>query len=157
MAHEVDLERTKKLDEEARFLQQERNRARQIQLPSQPPASHDGGTQREGPIPKQDNHGPKGEGAIRTSPASGPISAYCYAESMLPGRTVAKDLADKYSRQVVSTVTYIDPREFSMLDIEDCSITVQLSTTRGRGSGISQKLENGISVMETPGVPVGTW
>jgi hypothetical protein len=125
MARQVDLERMRMPDVEARSLQQERNRVRQIQLPSQPPANHDGGTQREGPIPNQDNHGLKGEGAIRTSPASGPISAYCYAESMLPGRAVAKDLADKYSRQVVSTVTYIDPREFSMLDIDDCSSRTQ--------------------------------
>lgn len=150
VAHEVDLERTKKLDEEARFLQQELNRARQIQLPSQPPASHDGGTQREGPIPKQDNHGPKGEGAICTSPASGPASAYCHTEPMLPGHTMANNLAGKYSHQVASTVTYIDPKEFSMLDIEDCNITVQLSATHGGESGISQTLENGISVMETP-------
>jgi AAA+ superfamily predicted ATPase len=153
MARQVGLERMGKLDEETRFVPQEQNRARKIQLaslPSRPPVSHDGGTQREGPIPKQDNHGHKDEGAIRTSPASGPIPTYYHAEPVLPGHTMTKNLSDKYCRQVASTVTYIDPREFSMLDIEDCSITVQLSTTRGRESGISQKLENGISVMETP-------
>jgi AAA+ superfamily predicted ATPase len=153
MARQENLERMRKLDEETHFLQQERNRTRQLQLatlPSQPRASHDGGTQHEGPILEQDNHSPKGEGAIRTSPASGPVSAYCNAKSMLPGRTMAENLADKYSRQVASTVTYIDPREFSMLDIEDCNITVQLSATRGGESGISQTLENSISVVETP-------
>jgi len=155
-----DLERMRKANEETRFLRQERNRAGQIQLPtlpSQPRTSYDGGTQREGPILKQDNHGPKGEGAIRTPPASGPISAYHHAEphdspskSLLPGHTMAENLTNNCSRQVASTVTYIDPKEFSMLDIEDCSITVQLSATRGEESGTSQTLENGISVMERP-------